>query len=50
MCACRQMDSWLAGHSWDGGKCMKKKGWMTVEVDGWMSICEDAERRKRMED
>lgn len=50
---CVPADRWRAGWlgtAGTGGKCMKKKGWMTVEVDGWMSVCEDAERCKRMED
>lgn len=52
-CDRKQMDSWLEGHRWDGGKCMKMNGWMTMLVDGWMNgwmgIYADAEMCKRME-
>lgn len=52
-CDCRQTDSWLDGHRWGGGKCTKMKGWMTMQVDGWvdgwMGKYGDAEMCKRVE-
>lgn len=57
VCDHRQTDSWLDEHRWDEGKCMKTKGWMAMQVagwlagwlDDWMGIYGDAEKCKRME-
>lgn len=31
-----QRNSQLDRHRWDGGKYMEMKGWMTLQVDGWV--------------
>lgn len=35
MCACRQMESWLAGHSWDRGEVYEEER-MDDCGSGWM--------------